>query len=66
MKETPIDYQSPSFWSSKQDLPTWSKPDDEKGEGKNRTTGQDLVEDVKAAETTVTKMTIVANYAAVV
>ena len=41
-----------------QDLKTWSKPDDEKGEEQLRTTRQELVNDLKTAETTVTKKTI--------
>ena len=48
MEDTPIDYQSPLVWSSTQDLPMWNKPDNEKA----------LVDDLKAVETTVTKMTI--------
>ena len=33
MEATPIDYQSPRVWSSTQNLPAWSKSDDDKGEG---------------------------------
>ena len=58
MEKTPIDYQSPSVWSFKQDLPMWSKLDDEKGEGitQNYTARAD---DIRTAGTTVTKMTII-------
>ena len=41
-----------------QDLPTWSKPDDEKEGEQPRTMGQELVDDFKTAGTTVTEMTI--------
>ena len=50
MEETPTYYQSPLAWSSTQDLPTWSK--------QPKTTGQELVDDLKVAGATVTKMTI--------
>ena len=45
MKETPIDYQSPSVWSSTQDLPMWSTPDKK---GERTTTRQELVDDLVA------------------
>ena len=58
MEEIPIDYQSLLVWGSTQDLPTWSKSDDEKSEEQPRTTQQELVDDLKAVGTQVTKMTI--------
>ena len=41
-----------------QDLSTWSKPDAEKGKEQPRTKRQELVDDLKAAGNTVTKMPI--------
>ena len=50
--------QSPSIWGSTQDLASWDINDDEKGQGQPSTTQEELVNDLKAVGTTVTKRTI--------
>ena len=58
MELTQNEHQSPSAWGSTQDLAPWGIDDHEKGEGSARTTQEELVNDLKAAGTTVTTKTI--------
>ncbi len=59
MEEIQDDCQSPSDWGSMQDLASWSINGPEKGEGiQPRTTREDLVNDLKRAETTFSTVTI--------
>ena len=53
MEETKSHRQSPSVWGSMQDLVSWDINNDEKGQGSAQ-----LVNDLKAVGTTVTKRTI--------
>ncbi len=58
MEETKNNYQSSSVWGSRQDLTSWSFNDHENGEESARTAREDLVNDIKAAGTIVTKKTM--------
>ncbi len=51
-------HQSALVWSSVQDLASWGKDDHEKSRGQPRTTREELVNDLKAAGTTITKQNI--------
>ncbi|KAJ4931249.1 hypothetical protein JOQ06_025547 [Pogonophryne albipinna] len=58
MEETQNEHQSLSVWGSTQDLAPWGIDDQEKGEGSAKNYTEELVNDLKAAGTTVTKKTI--------
>ncbi len=59
MEETQNNCHSPSAWTSMQDLTSWSFNDHENGEESSQNyTGENLVNDLKAAGTIVTKKTI--------
>ena len=58
MEETQSHRQSPLVWGSTQDLASWDINDDEKGQASASMTQEELVHDLKAVATTVTKRTI--------
>ncbi len=59
MEETQNKCQSPSVWGSMQDLTSWSFNDHENGEESAQNTREDLVNDLKAAGTIVTRKQLV-------